>query len=118
MEKKKSKPVKKRVPPPKPLAPKRQIIKARPSVISELYEMEPALLKKGWKKISEEEKGQDIVITYHRGEASRFVITCEPLHITWRKFTLSKKDGTMLRRSLVLGVIHYDIKKEEYLNYI
>lgn len=99
------------------IVPKRPIIKSRPSVITELYEMEPNLLKKGWMKKSEDENGNDIVITFHKGQNSRFVITCEPLHITWRKFTLDK-NGEMIRRSLILGIIHYDIKKDEYLKYI
>ena len=97
--------------------PKKQMIKARPAVISELYEMEPLLLKEGWEKKSQENKGQDLVITFIKDEYSRFIITCEPLHITWRRFDVNE-NGEMIRKSLILGVIHYDIKKLEYLKFI
>lgn len=96
---------------------KRQIIKARPAVITELYEMEPSLLKAGWKKKDEKDEGQNIVITFLKGKYSRFIITCEPLHITWRKFEVNE-NNEMIRKSLILGVIHYDIRKVEYLKFI
>jgi hypothetical protein len=102
--------------PPEAFVPKKQMIKARPVVVSELYHMEPNLLNAGWEKGETIERENDYTIIFTKDDFF-FTITCEPLHITWRKFS-KNEDGAMNRQSLILGVIHYDIKKEEYLNYI